>query len=320
MNSLVEYIFGVKIEISTACNANCIMCPKIIQKINRPKFMDLDVYKKIIDELELEYGKLDLVNREKTFNQIIYQLKKSNSIFLKYFTNFLIDSVKDGKIVLKLYGYGEPLMNPKFFEMIKYLKNKCFHPVLSTNGSFIMTKKFNDVLMLNVINEIYVSVDSHIKEDFEKIRKGLNFNLIMNNILYLKEQIKNSKLKTKLNIQIVKLPYNEKTCNKTVDFFLNSGIDAGIIEDMYTRKRLNGLICPFIQHTLFIYTNGDIQKCCLDPIGETKIGNINKMSLRDVWFSEKNLLFLILNQTKNIKEINICKKYCIDDSKLVKKF
>jgi MoaA/NifB/PqqE/SkfB family radical SAM enzyme len=311
MLSICDYIFGVKIELSSKCNASCSICPRTKEKLDRNGFMSFDIFKKIIDELDYECSFIDTKNRTKVYEQTISNINQKFPLLMNYFSDFLLYSVENGKLVIKLYGYGESLLNPEIYSIINYLKNKDFHVVLTTNGNLIGEEVFDKILSLGVINEINISIDSHINKVYEKIRCDLNLDKILIKLTNLSKRIKENHITTSLHIAIVKTNENENSVKDTLKFFNDLGFSASIDEDIYFRTKLDSFYCPYLQHTLFIYSNGNVNKCCLDPVGQTKIGNIELESLRNIWFGEKNLKYLIKNINSQLNTIETCKKYCL---------
>jgi len=74
---------------------------------------------------------------------------------------------------VELQGEGEPLMHPRFFDMISYIHSK--HPLAKisfiTNGS-LFTQENIDAILDSAINKIFVSIESADESEFQKIRGG----------------------------------------------------------------------------------------------------------------------------------------------------
>jgi len=82
---------------------------------------------------------------------------------------------------LSLVGAGEPLMNPWLFDMIEYAKSKGIAIGFATNG-MLLTEEMARRVISSGIDWINISIDSPYKEKYEKIRKGANFDTLLNNI------------------------------------------------------------------------------------------------------------------------------------------
>ena len=225
---------------------------------------------------------------------------------------------------LILHIMGEPLLHPKIFAMIAYIKKKNPNqPVeFSTNAS-LLTKENSKKLIESGLDIINLSIDADSKEVYEKIRIGLNYEETAKNIydfLGLIDQSKNKKPLAK--IQLIKLPENElewdRFKKKWQKYAMNKPYIELCIKEMggwggYLEKgkreiRNRGLrVCcgaPF--DSLDILWNGDVSFCCLDYDGQLLMGSVKQQSLKEIWHGEE------INQIRrrfiknNYKEIPLC--------------
>lgn len=82
---------------------------------------------------------------------------------------------------LKLQGIGEPFLNKEFFEMVEYAADKHILVKTTTNGT-LFTDEIIDKIVNSKLHEISISVDGATKKIFEKIRKGANFEQVIEGI------------------------------------------------------------------------------------------------------------------------------------------
>lgn len=90
-----------------------------------------------------------------------------------------------GLIEVKLQGLGEPLLNPDFFRMVDLCVSKDIWVRTITNGSILNRNENYKKLVDKKVGEISVSIDGATKETFEKIRKGSNFEQVVDNVTML---------------------------------------------------------------------------------------------------------------------------------------
>lgn len=82
---------------------------------------------------------------------------------------------------MKIQGIGEPTLNKDFFNMIDYAADKDILIKTTTNGTLLtedMAKKVAD----SGLHEISISIDGAKKETFESIRKGANFEKVLDGV------------------------------------------------------------------------------------------------------------------------------------------
>lgn len=317
-DKLLGSVYVIKIELSSKCNSACLMCPRIIEKkeFRRNDHMKFDTFKKIIDELEEEIKKLEQEEKDVKLKNALEKIVPYNQILLNCFSVESMNSIKEGKLILRLHGFGESFLNPDFIKIIEYIKNKDFYTTISTNGSVFEKMFIKKLIKLDVIKEVIFSFDSHIPKQYNLIRKGLDYDKIISNIEKFREIINNiGSPCPKIRINIVKTKENSHNITESLDFFLSKGFVAGIDEDIMLREKIkfenDKIFCPIMQYSLFIHSNGDVVKCPLDSTGKLKIGNIKEKSLKEIWSSKKNKEYLEINQSGKLKNLDICRRYCI---------
>lgn len=97
-----------------------------------------------------------------------------------------IDS-QQGLVEVKLQGLGEPLLNPDFFKMVNYAVTNHIWVRTTTNASLLHINDNYKKMIDSEIGEIQVSIDGAKKETFESIRRGSNFEQIVDNCRRMNE-------------------------------------------------------------------------------------------------------------------------------------
>lgn len=97
----------------------------------------------------------------------------------------ILDSFKpyaDKMKFLTLHGMGEPLMDKGIVEKVNTAKKKGFNGVgFATNATFL-TEELSTSLITSGLNTIIFSLDGLNKETHESIRRGVNYDEVVNNI------------------------------------------------------------------------------------------------------------------------------------------
>ena len=131
-----EFPMMVVLSVTYVCNAKCPACPYTISTI-RDTYSDA------------------LFINENLFKKIADECGKYGSY-------------------IRLTGGGEPTLHPKIVELVEYAKKVNAKVGLITNGSLFNEENSKNLLKAN-IDMIEFSVDAAKKEDYEKIRVGLNW-------------------------------------------------------------------------------------------------------------------------------------------------
>lgn len=87
---------------------------------------------------------------------------------------------------LALYGYGEPLLNKDFPEMLNIAKKKRIYTSFNTNGN-LLTEGIARRIVEKAHDEITISFSGATKETYEKIHYKSNYDKVINNIKRLNQ-------------------------------------------------------------------------------------------------------------------------------------
>jgi len=219
--------------------------------------MELDVYKKIIDEIS-EYG-----------------------------------------CEITLDNQGEPMLHKDFMEMVSYAKFKGVFTSVLTNGTRLSNDLSAKLIELK-LDRIVFSFDSIIKEEYEKIRVGANFETTLWNMMnYLKMNYEAGS-PTFSTLSVIPQDLNESGLEKYRSFFesipvssiffsslLNlsgySGISEEITLDNLKCKSRKRPICRIPWENIVINHDGEVSICPLDVNLSYSAGNVKDSSLLSIW-------------------------------------
>jgi len=250
----LERPFTILFEPSAICNFRCPMCYYQDPEFIKTKrgLMEFDDFCKIADDLR-EWGKVK---------------------------------------VIRLIGFGEPLINKHVAAMVKYLKfyDLADRVETTTNGS-LMTPHISTQLIESGLDYIRISIyDKDIRE----------------NILELKKLRGNS---FKPFIYVKKLASQDDIENKR---FLN---DYDFADEVAIEKHHAWLsegntqrtICPQPFKMLSIRWNGDVICCDPDWKNNTKVGNAITENIYNIWNGDKLKAFQKLQLDKRRWDNESCK-------------
>jgi radical SAM protein with 4Fe4S-binding SPASM domain len=132
----------VQIEPVGQCNLRCRMCPISLRPESQPgqppAFMDVDVFKRLIDQF---------------------------------------DAVEE----LHLQGLGEPMMHPRFFDMVSYAARRGIRVSTNTNMT-LMTEARAAECVASGLHTLHASLDGAHAESYEAIRLQASFPKVMRNL------------------------------------------------------------------------------------------------------------------------------------------
>ena len=315
---------SLKIELSSACNLKCVLCPagENVALDRKQEFMSFDVFKKIIDQVN-----------PKTTEKILP------------------------------YLWGESLIHPQFVEMMEYIKktNNYYKVFVSTHGNIETQKIDMRRLVKSGIYEIMVDLDGDNQESYEKYRKGGSFEKVLTFVKELHKFKKKEKSKININGLIVLSSFNEDKIDeikkifeeyvdyfeiKTMRMFHDYEEKKDLLEDFYAFRPRNEAYqykplikrenqedlkivakekgvqnsrqvtkvkkgCLAVAVGAFVNVQGDIIACSGDPKSRYKFGNIET---DDIYKTKKSKEFIDFKETVRTRPETLPQCYsCIND-------
>lgn len=248
---------NVNVELTSRCNKDCWMCGRR----ERDK-----LYK------DMAYGDMDFALVEKIASEL------------------------PPGIVIQLHNNGEPLLYPKFKEVVTLFKKRNFITNIVTNGELLVEKSQEiigilDTLSISVFeNDRRADMQLKIIKEFIKL-KGENSPFTTLRFVGRVDEAKYA------DIRILKI---KRLLHSPKGSFDYKRKDPTIPEI--------GICLDFLNH-LAIDRNGDVSVCVrFDPNRELVLGNVRNESLLDLWNCRKRQNMLALHVAGQRNKIPFCSK------------
>jgi len=198
---------------------------------------------------------------------------------------------------VRISGGGEPMLHPEAVELIEYAKKAGARVGLITNGSRFTDDSSRRLIEANV-DMIEFSVDAADEETYERVRKGLKWETLVENVKRMVELRNQLKSTTK----IIASGINQEG----VDIDRVATFWSPIVDNFQKRKYLTWAIndpsksadptpylppedqipCPFLFERLNIDSRGKVMVCGFDIAAVTDMGNIHEKSIKEIWHGE----------------------------------
>jgi radical SAM protein with 4Fe4S-binding SPASM domain len=250
----------VSIEFCSVCNLACRYCD--LQKLDRPPFLDLGIFRKLIDEIS--------------------------------------DTTKYGIEIMEWPISGEFLLHPEHEAVVRYTReamdrNPRFRPwvILNDNMMLLDEAKARFLLEAGVLSQIICSIDGRDKASFEYMRKRGKYEIVMANTERLVDM--NIRAGHPLVIQINN--GCDATCKDTprdprlqrlfgrvdhVRYWEPVDFNESFHGEQPDFKPARGF-CTFVFNSVTLSSSGQILKCCMDLQERTKYGDFTRESLDAIW-------------------------------------
>jgi len=245
--------------------------------------------------------------------------EKEGVMDFELFKKIIDEGKKYGLSSANLSWRGEPLLHPKFFDMVKYAKEQGVIDVrINTNGTLLKNDKI-EKLIQSRIDKVIFSVDGATKDTYENIRIGADFYKVTTNIrelIHKRDSMK--KEKPSVEMQIIDMKPTRKEIGKFIETWRNTvnriivvmyrnpfgkEKDRFRVEHTYTKK----FPCPQLWQRLVIGWSGTIYKCCGDYAGLAVLGDAKKEKLYEVWHGDKLNKIRDLHKNYEFNKIASCK-------------
>lgn len=132
---------------------------------------------------------------------------------------------------VNIIGAGEPMVHQNFTKLLNLIYDKGKKIIFTTNGTLLSEENIRS--LPSSVSSIYVSIDSPIPEQYEKIRLGADFNNIIRNL----ESLRDIRPDIDLVIQTLILTENLSELPKMIDICKEVDASLSLIHPIsFTRE------------------------------------------------------------------------------------
>jgi len=246
------------VELTSICNYRCIMCPNKDLKKEDKGFMDLALYRKIVDEAKDFVFEINLAHRGESMMhpELIEAIEYAGAsgIFTRLHTN---GSLLSDDLSRKIIRSGLDRLSFSFdgYDRETYER-------IRVGGDFGKTLE-------NIVHFLELKKEAGGKKPVTAI-EVINFDR-QDSAAYLEA-------KKAFQRRFEGLPLNSIVFREMHNW-------AGQIEKEKQGKKYT--VCPFPWNALAIFWDGAVLPCTQDFFGEFVVGNVNAASLEEIWNGEK---------------------------------
>ena len=150
--------------------------------------------------------------------------RPTGNLKIDFFTK-TIDELYSNLLYLIFYFQGEPYINPKFLDMVKYAHEKGIYTITSTNGHFLNNANARKTIESG-LDRMIISVDGTTQETYENYRIGGKLDVVLQgarNMVAMKKEM-NSKT-PHLIFQFLVVKPNEHQIDDIYQLAEDIGID-----------------------------------------------------------------------------------------------
>jgi radical SAM protein with 4Fe4S-binding SPASM domain len=229
----------------------------------------------------------------------------------------LIDEIGDYTLILVLWGWGEPFVNPDVYDMIAYAKERGISAISSTNGHVFADRNQARRLVHSGIDALIVSTTGVTQDSFARFRKG-NVDTSLQGVRNIVEEKQRQHSDTpRISLTLVVTQYNEHELEPAKEIAKSLGVDMLSLkkvnpcalyleeeksvealpkDDRYKRFRYDSTgkkplevrnnPCKALWHKTNLRWDGRINSCTFDFEGASALGDFKKEKFKKIWRGE----------------------------------
>ena len=222
-----------------------------------------------------------------------------------------VDELHRDLLHLIFYFQGEPYINPKFLDMVRYAHQKRLFTITSTNGHFLNDKNARRTVESG-LDRLIISVDGTTQDTYEQYRKGGNLEHVLQgarNVVKWKKQLRSRS--PHIIFQFLVVRPNEHQIPDIYRLAKEIGVDEVRLKtaQVYDYEQGNPLIptqeryaryhqsadgrwqvkhalanhCWKLWHACVITWDGLVVPCCFDKDAQHRLGDLKKTPFRTLW-------------------------------------
>ena len=238
----------------------------------------------------------------------------------------IIDEARDFVFEVNLFHRGEPLLHPQIVQMVSYAANNNLSSCIHTNAT-LLDENMSYSLIKSGLDKISFSIDTFIKQDYEKNRHGADYDSVIKNIINFLKIKKDLKSKTPFaSLQLIRTLSSslnsdyKKHKEEFIKIFANLPLDRIAVRNPHNWagsldlqsspdacKSLNAnSTCTFPWYSLAVFFDGKAYPCPQDFSGINHIGDLNTQSIKDVFNSKTVRSLRKRLVSRNIGDLKPC--------------
>ncbi len=206
----------------------------------------------------------------------------------------IVDKIKKYAIRTSLYDLGEPLLNKKIYEMIRYASDNRISTLISTNLNLF---REDDVekLLDSKLTVLEPCLDGFTQESYEKYRQGGDVEVVKNGIKNVLEYRNKKNLKWPLvDVQVVLFDHIKDELELIDSFLHKYHVDRityrqeslGFNSSETTIKGKSTVseeACFWLYLGMAVSPDGSVYPCCGRSTTRIPYGNILTQDLSEIW-------------------------------------
>ena len=282
MNKL-QFPNRVTIELTNRCNISCTFCHRNDFDMKLGNMTD-ELYKKIINEM-----------------------------------------AENLPVAMVPFFRGESLLHPHFIEYIQYAKEKGIGPIQFTSNGLLFNKDMAKKLIEAGVDFASFSLDTIDEKLYSVSRRHGNLKKSMENVeafAVMCKEYREKGIKTPtIQVSTVDIDEYRNEQKEFIEYWKKYADVVRVYEEhdnngRFRNKEVSDRLqavgarkpCRKLYTDMVIYWDGNISLCCYDWNETHSFGNVNNMTMKEIWNSDEMNALRKMHETDTITDDYICKE------------
>jgi radical SAM protein with 4Fe4S-binding SPASM domain len=225
----------------------------------------------------------------------------------------IVDDAQEYLMLLVLWNWGEPFLNPALPDMIAYAAAREIRTVTSTNAQFLGDEAYVERILTSGLSTLIIAIDSLDETSYRAYRQGGDLSRAITGLERLVAMKRRLRSRTLLNLRMVVMRHNEDEIAAFTELGRRLGVDCLTVKTInpscgaYSSDEalvpLNPKLRRFVYRTgtweripkesicervwmmSNILADGDVVPCCYDFDASMAVGNAFRASFTGIWNS-----------------------------------
>jgi hypothetical protein len=212
----------------------------------------------------------------------------------------IVDEVGPTGPAIVLHSWGEPLMHPELFAMVRYARARDLWVETSTNITLLTEERARETLASGM-SQLYLAMDGVTKATYERVRVNANFDKSVRNIERLLDLKRMTGSRLRIVLQIIAMNETREEVAEFVRRWSRPEVDQVNVKHLDTWggqvEAVSGHAleqeappvrrpCPNLWYHGYIFWDGSLVSCERDYDVKTPLGNVGDGVLK-AWHGEQ---------------------------------
>lgn len=226
------------------------------------------------------------------------------------YRSVIAQCVEGGCRTIHVHGFGEPLLDKKLPERIRYAKDAGIKRVKMFSNGALLKGELAQKILDSGLDQVKISIDGSDSKEFNLLRVGLDYDKVLANVIAFRK-LRDDAGREKPRIVAATCQTSNRAQTRRmlagvvdrIDFthIHNWGGKLGMLTGQRVRKP-----CDRLWRTFSVLVNGDVALCCLDFSGKEILGNLHREPIVEIWKNARYRQLRKLHRLSQQEQIPLC--------------